>query len=119
MKNLPIKNQMNTVFVHVTDLKAAAKWYGDLLGIEVDLNKVTSPVFNVPVTGTTSLTLDDHASDPAFRHDVSSNPIFNLYAPHIEEAYEYVKDKGIEIVREIEWAGIPPGLTLKILMEMS
>lgn len=63
MKNLPIKNQMNTVFVHVTDLKAAAKWYGDLLGIEVDLNKVTSPVFNVPVTGTTSLTLDDHAFD--------------------------------------------------------
>ncbi|MFC3040794.1 VOC family protein [Virgibacillus xinjiangensis] len=104
-KKPPIKNQMNGVFVHVTNLKESAKWYTDLLGLDIDLDQVTSPVFNIPITGTTSLTLDDHTFAPAFTHSPSANPIFNLYAPTIEEAYEYIKDKGIDIVREIEWAG--------------
>ncbi|QGS69284.1 VOC family protein [Oceanobacillus sp. 143] len=96
---------MNSVFIHVTNLKKAAKWYSDLLGLQVDLNKVVSPVFNVPIRGTTSLTLDDHTFDPSFEHNVSSSPIFNLYAPNIDEAYKYIKDKDITIVREIEIVG--------------
>lgn len=99
---LPIKNQMNSVFVHVTNLKVSAKWYSDLLGLPVDIDKVVSPVFNVPLDGSTSLTLDDHIYDPNFTHMDSPNPIFNLYAPDIEEAYQYIVDKRIEIVREIE-----------------
>lgn len=93
---------MNGVFVHVKNLKAAVKWYADLLELDVDLDKVASPVFNVPIVGTTSLTLDDHVFDPAFKHTISPNPIFNLYASEIDEAYQYIKGKGIEIVREIE-----------------
>lgn len=102
-KVVPIKNQMNGVFVHVTDLKASVQWYSDLLGLDIDLEKVASPVCNIPVNGTTSLTLDDHIFDPAFKHYVSPNPIFNLYAPDIEEAHQYITGKGIEIVRETEW----------------
>lgn len=101
-KNLPIQNQMNCVFIHVTDLKAAVKWYADLLGLEVDIDKVTSPVYNIPVVGTTSLTLDDHTFDYGFKREISSGPIFNFYAANIDEAYQYVKDRGIGIVREIE-----------------
>ncbi|MFD1448564.1 VOC family protein [Oceanobacillus profundus] len=100
---LPIKNQMNGVFVHVSDLKASAKWYCDLLGMDVDLEQVVSPVFNVPLVGTSSLTLDDHTFDPFFKHHVSPSPIFNFYAPNIDDAYKYVKEKGIVIVREMEW----------------
>lgn len=94
---------MNSVFIHVTDLKAAVNWYADLLGLEIDINKVASPVYNMPVVGTTSLTLDDHVFDHGFKHNISSAPIFNFYAPNIDEAYQYVKDTGIDIVREIEW----------------
>ncbi|WP_346773375.1 VOC family protein [Bacillus sp. FJAT-42376] len=36
---------------------------------------------------------------------MSHNPIFNLYTSDIEEAYVYVQNKGIKIVRELEWAG--------------
>ncbi|KYC85296.1 MULTISPECIES: VOC family protein [Heyndrickxia] len=104
-KTLPIKNQMNGVFVHVTNLKVSAKWYADLLGLDVDLDRVVSPVYNIPVEGTTSLTLDDHTFDPEFNHTISSSPIFNFYAPNIDDAYQYIKDKGIEIVREIETVG--------------
>ncbi|WP_172372286.1 VOC family protein [Sporosarcina jiandibaonis] len=101
----PVKNQMNGVFVHVSNLKNSVKWYMDLLGLQVDLDKVTSPVFNVPLVGTTSLTLDDHTFDPDFKHHVSPSPIFNLYAADIDDAHNHVKEKGIEIVREIERVG--------------
>lgn len=102
LRTVPIKNQMNGVFVHVMNLKKSAKWYCDLLGLEVDLEKVKSPVFNVPVTGTTSLTLDDHTVDPDFQHHVSPNPIFNFFTTDIDEAYQYVLEMEIPIVRDIE-----------------
>lgn len=101
-KKVPIKNQMNGIFVHVSNLKNAAQWYCELLGMEVDLEKVESPVFNVPVAGSTSLTLDDHTFDPHFKHQASSNPIFNFYAPNIDEAYQYLKKRNYKIVRDIE-----------------
>lgn len=106
-KTVPIKNQMNGVFIHVTNLKKSTKWYCDLLGleVEVEVEKVQSPVFNVPITGTTSLTLDDHTFDPAFKHHVNPNPIFNFFTTDIDEAYNYVLDKEIPIVREIERVG--------------
>lgn len=102
-KESPVKNQMNGVFIHVKDLKAAVKWYADLLGLDVDFDKVASPVYNIPIVGTTSLTLDDHNFDPEFKHTVSPSPIFNFFAPDIKVAYKHVRGKNIEIVREIEW----------------
>ncbi|MEW9677859.1 VOC family protein [Lentibacillus sp. L22] len=104
-KTIPIKNQMNGVFVHVSNLKDSVKWYSNLLGLGIDLGKVKSPVYNIPLVGTTSLTLDDHTLDPGFKHNTSPSPIFNLYAPDIDEAYRYINDKGIQIVREIERVG--------------
>lgn len=102
-KTMPVKNQMNGVFIHVSNLKESAKWYCELLGIEVDLEKIESPIYNVPIVGTTSLTLDDHAFDPYFKHHASPSPVFNFYAPNIDEAYQYIKEKGYQIVRDIEW----------------
>ncbi|WP_026679394.1 VOC family protein [Fictibacillus gelatini] len=104
-KTVPVQNQMNGVFVHVTNLKVSAKWYSDLLGLDIDVDHVESPVYNVPLVGTTSLTLDDHTFDLEFQHVTSPGPIFNLYAPTIEEAYHYIEEKGIEIVRDIERVG--------------
>jgi hypothetical protein len=76
-----------------------------LLGLEIDMAEVHSPVFNIPVMGTTSLTLDDHSFDPNFKPSISTSPLFNFYTPDIDQAYEYVKAQEIEVVREIEWAG--------------
>jgi predicted enzyme related to lactoylglutathione lyase len=104
-KTIPIKNQMNGVFIHVADLKKSAEWYTNLLGLEVDLSTVESPVYNIPLKGSTSLTLDDHTFDPTFKHEPSNAPLFNFYSPDIEEAYQFIQNKGIEVVREIERVG--------------
>ena len=104
-RTVPINNQVNGIFVHVTDLKKSVGWYADLIGVEVDLDQVQSPVFNLPVTGTTPVALDDHVFDPQYKHQPSPNPLFNFFAPDIDEAYQFVTSKGIKVVREIEWAG--------------
>ncbi|KMJ57759.1 hypothetical protein AB685_12980 [Bacillus sp. LL01] len=104
-KTIPIKNQMNGVFIHVTNLKKSADWYANLLELEVDLDTVESPVYNIPLNGTTSLTLDDHTFDPTFNHEPSAAPLFNFYSPDIDEAYQFIQNKRIEVVREIERVG--------------
>ncbi|NLP51407.1 VOC family protein [Bacillus sp. RO1] len=104
-KTLPIKNQMNGVFIHVTNLKKSAQWYSDLLGLDLNLDSVQSPVYNIPLVGSSSLTLDDHTFDPGFKHMPSDAALFNFYAPDIDEAYQYIQTKGIEIIREMERVG--------------
>ncbi|MDR4886140.1 VOC family protein [Fredinandcohnia sp. QZ13] len=101
----PIKNTMGGVFIHVSDLKKSVEWYSNILGIETNLDKVNSPVYNIPVTGFTGLTLDDHAFDPTFIHRPSPNPIFNFLVDDIDAAYDFIKSKDIEVVREIERVG--------------
>ncbi|GAK11132.1 VOC family protein [Geomicrobium sp. JCM 19039] len=102
---LPIRNEINSIFVHVKDLNASAVWYSDLVGVKLNVSHVESPVHNVPVRGTTSLTLDDHRFDPNFHYEATTQPLFNLYAPNIQDAYNDIQNKGIRVVREIEHVG--------------
>lgn len=101
----PIQSHINNVFVHVSDLKKSVEWYAKLLGITVELDKVESPVHNIPVTGQTGLSLDDHTFDPSFHRTPGSGPMFNLFAPDIDAAYADIREKNIKIIREIEWHG--------------
>ncbi|MFJ7995001.1 hypothetical protein ACIQY5_23060 [Peribacillus frigoritolerans] len=58
--NSPIHPKVNNVFIHVKDLKKSAGWYCNLLGIPHNGDSVESPVYNIPITYETGLTLDDH-----------------------------------------------------------
>jgi catechol 2,3-dioxygenase-like lactoylglutathione lyase family enzyme len=101
----PIACKVNNVFIHVSDLKKSVEWYCNLLGIPFNGDQVESPVHNIPVTSETGLTLDDHTFDPGFTLNPSNHVLFNLFVKDIDEAYQFVKDRGIPIVREIERIG--------------
>jgi predicted enzyme related to lactoylglutathione lyase len=98
-------NKVNNVFVHVSDLKKSAEWYYALLGFPYDQEKVESPVHNIPVASETGLTLDDHTFDPGFKLKPSEHVLFNFLVDDVDEAYEFIKYKGIPIVKEIERIG--------------
>lgn len=98
----PIACKVNNVFIHVSNLEKSAKWYSDLLAIPFNKDDVASPVYNIPLTSETGLTLDDHTFDPGFTLNPSEHVLFNFFVKDIDEAYEFVKNKGITIVREIE-----------------
>ncbi|UOE53759.1 VOC family protein [Cytobacillus oceanisediminis] len=101
----PIASKVNNVFIHVSDLKRSAEWYSTLLGLPFNKDTVESPVYNIPVTSETGLTLDDHTFDPSFSLDPSGHVLFNFFVQDIDEAYTFVKDQGITIVKEIERIG--------------
>ncbi|WP_062238923.1 VOC family protein [Fictibacillus sp. FJAT-27399] len=101
----PIACKVNNVFIHVKDLKKSAEWYSHLLGVPFNPENVDSPVYNLPVTNETGLTLDDHTFDPDFVFKPSSHVLFNFYVPDIDKAYEFIKENSITIVKDIERIG--------------
>ncbi|MGG4471233.1 VOC family protein [Paenibacillus alvei] len=101
----PIACKVNNVFIHVSNLEKSSEWYSDLLGLPFNKDNVESPVYNIPITSETGLTLDDHTFDPEFKLNPSDHVLFNFFVPNIDEAFEFVKSKGITIVREIERIG--------------
>ncbi|MEK4907039.1 VOC family protein [Niallia sp. FSL M8-0099] len=101
----PIACKVNNVFIHVDNLEKAAEWYSELLGLPFNKNNVESPVYNIPVTSETGITLDDHTFDSGFKLNPSEHVLFNFFVQDIDEAYQFIKNKGITIVKEIERIG--------------
>ncbi|WP_079508925.1 VOC family protein [Mesobacillus jeotgali] len=101
----PLFNRVNNVFIHVSNLKKSTEWYYALLGIPFDNEKVESPVHNIPVASETGLTLDDHTFDPGFMLNPSGHVLFNFLVDDVDKAYDFIKLKGIPIVKEIERIG--------------
>lgn len=101
----PIACKVNNVFIHVSDLKKSTEWYCSLLGLPFNKDEVNSPVYNIPVTSETGLTLDDHTFDPGFKLKPSEHVLFNFFVKDIDEAYKFINNKGITVVKEIERIG--------------
>ncbi|WP_083954085.1 VOC family protein [Virgibacillus siamensis] len=98
---IPIKNKMNTVFVHVSDLKNSVRWYSRLLNEQVDLSEVKEPVHNMTLNQYTGLTLDAGPTGEKKEIVPSEYPLFNFHTEDIEKAYVFVKELGYPIESEI------------------
>lgn len=94
----PILNQIGTVFIPVSDIEKARDWYCDLLGLPNDGAILFGHLYVIPMNGT-GIVLD---SQIYFKEGVFQVPAFHLNTNDIEEAYEYMKSKNIEIVTGIE-----------------
>ncbi|OIU72801.1 VOC family protein [Rossellomorea aquimaris] len=97
----PIVNQINTVFVHVSNLKESVRWYSELLGQEYDLDEVADPVYNMEINHYTGLTLDAGPAGETKQVKPSDHPLFNFHTEDIEEAFSFVKEMGIEVAESI------------------
>ncbi|WP_152391844.1 VOC family protein [Paenibacillus guangzhouensis] len=100
----PIMSRVDTIFIHVTNLKESVKWYSTLLGIEFNEdNPCEGPIHTFPMgENRPGLTLDNHCFDEEeYKFNPSNQPLFNLSTEDIDEAYEFVKRMGAEFVTEI------------------
>ncbi|MFD1850447.1 VOC family protein [Oceanobacillus bengalensis] len=97
----PIKNQINTIFVHVSDLEKSVKWYSQLLNQTIDLTTVSKPVHNLSITHYTGLTLD--AGPIGYKKEIvpSKYPLFNFHTHDIEQSLAYVKKLGLQVESSI------------------
>ncbi|XXM73140.1 VOC family protein [Lysinibacillus sphaericus] len=93
----PIVNQINTVFVHVSNLKESVRWYSELLGQEYDLNVVEDPVHNMEINHFTGLTLDAGPAGMRKQLNPLGEPLFNFHTEDIDEAFTFVKEMGVQV----------------------
>ncbi|USB33379.1 VOC family protein [Paenibacillus sp. YPG26] len=94
----PILNQIGTVFIPVSNIEKARDWYCDILGLPVDREILYGHLYVVPMNGT-GIVLDSkiYSEDNIFR-----TPAFHLNTNNIEEAYEFMKSKNVNLTTQIE-----------------
>lgn len=97
----PIKPKMHTVFVHVSDLYHSVEWYHSLLDLPYNQEDVSLPVYNMPMDTYTGLVLDAGPEGNKKNTGLSPHPLFNLHTDDIDEAYQFVVDKGMDIASPI------------------
>lgn len=97
----PIQNKVNTIFIHVRDLKRSVKWYSELIGQPYDLSTVARPVYNLPVNQEVGITLDAGPENMKKGAGGLGYPLFNFHTEDIDQAYEFVTQLNYDIASEI------------------
>lgn len=94
----PIKNKIKTVFIPISNIKAAIQWYSEILNIPTG-DPLFEHLFVAEMEGT-DMVLD---MLPNWRDQDGKLPVFR--APYIQfgtedihASYQYMKDKGVELV---------------------
>jgi catechol 2,3-dioxygenase-like lactoylglutathione lyase family enzyme len=94
----PILNQVGTVFIPVRDIEKARQWYCDLLGLPVGGEILFGHLYILPMQGT-GVVLDSKIFS---EENVFKIPAIHFNTEHIEEAYQFLKNKNVEITTNIE-----------------
>jgi predicted enzyme related to lactoylglutathione lyase len=98
--NHPIKNHLNSIVIPVQNLNRATEWYSKLLGYPIKPERQDGgPIYWFEMDNGTGILLDDNRNN----QDLSSFPTFMLKASNIHEAYSFIQERKIEVVREIQF----------------
>jgi catechol 2,3-dioxygenase-like lactoylglutathione lyase family enzyme len=94
----PILNKIGTIFIPVSNVEEARDWYCDILGLIAEGEILYGHLYIVPMNGT-GIVLDSkiYSEDNTFK-----TPLFHFNTNNIEQAYEYLRSKNVELTTEIE-----------------
>ncbi|MBT2661963.1 VOC family protein [Bacillus sp. ISL-45] len=95
----PILTQIGTVFIPAGNIEEARDWYCDILGLNVQGEILFGHLFVLPTTNGTGIVLDSKIFS---EKNTFKTPAFHFNTNNIEEAYEYMKGKNVELITEIE-----------------
>lgn len=94
----PILNQIGTTFIPVSNIEEARNWYCDVLGLPSDGEILHGHLYIIPMNGT-GIVLDSKIYS---ENTIFKIPPFHLNTTNIEQAYEYMKSKNVELTTEIQ-----------------
>ncbi|MNO16545.1 Glyoxalase-like domain protein [compost metagenome] len=94
----PVTNHISAIFMPVSNVESARDWYCDLLGLSADGDIIAGHLYILPLHGL-NIVLDSKIYNEG---SIYKNPAFHFDTDNIEEAYEYIKSKNIELVTGIE-----------------
>ena len=93
-----ILNQIGTVFIPVRNIEEARNWYCDILGLAAEGEILFGHLFIVPMNGT-GIVLDSKIFSV---ENIFKVPPFHFNTNNIENAYEFMREKNVEITTGIE-----------------
>ncbi|MCM3213944.1 VOC family protein [Niallia taxi] len=96
--NNPITNKIGTVFIPVSNIERARDWYCNLLGVESNGEILFDHLYVLPMQGT-GIVLD---SKIFTSENIIKTPLFHLNTDDIEAAFDFIKQKQIEMVTPIQ-----------------
>ncbi|WP_173918107.1 VOC family protein [Halobacillus sp. Marseille-Q1614] len=94
----PLLNELGTVFIPVKDVEKARDWYCDLLGVPADGEVLHGHLYVLPMKGT-GIVLDSkiYAEEATFKV-----PAFHFNTKDIEGAYQFMKEKQMNLLTDVE-----------------
>ncbi|TXC92812.1 VOC family protein [Metabacillus litoralis] len=93
-----VSNKISGVFVPVSSIERARDWYCDILGLSTEGEIYFDHIYVLPLNGP-NIVLDSKIYAPENVYKVAA---FQLYTEDIDEAYEFLKRKNVEIITNIE-----------------
>ncbi|WP_214629429.1 VOC family protein [Paenibacillus agaridevorans] len=112
----PIFNRISGIFVPVSDIEEGRAWYCELLGMEPSMDIISGHLCCISMQGGQNIVLDSKVYTP---ENVFKTPMFHFDTDDIDEAFSYMKEKGVTLTTDIEnghWFGFqdPDGNHLMI-----
>lgn len=104
----PIQNRIGCVFIPVSDMTRARKWYEHLLGLPASPASHAERIADLPMLGETQLILDSHK--PVVN---SSQPLLFFWTDDLPTTVGFLQQMAVEIVRPIEDIGSVSTLVIK------
>lgn len=115
----PLEAHINTIIVPARDLKRATEWYSRFVGQPIKPERQDGgPIYWFDMDNGTGILLDDSRNNGDFRRF----PTFMLKARDIHDAHRFAKEKGIKVVRDVQfdhWFAIedPEGNTVMVCLQ--
>lgn len=95
----PIENAADTVFIHVSDLRRSAEWYGMVMGLPVLEERLNGGnIYWFRLADGTGVNLDDNRNNSPDTPRVR----FMYKTDDIDAAYRYLEQAGVETLTGIE-----------------
>jgi len=108
MMHSPIQNRIGCVFIPVSDITRARRWYERLLDLPPSTVSHADRIADLPMLGETQLILDSHK--PVVN---SSQPLLFFWTDDLPATVEFLQQMAVEIVRPIEDIGSVSTLMIK------
>lgn len=99
MNQSPVLNRVGAIFIHVSNMQESVKWYSDLLGLPMKSTSHEGTIYSLPMDGGSEVLLDSNMND---RPNTNDKTQLFFETKNLQASYEFIKNKGIEIVTEIE-----------------
>ncbi|WP_223820831.1 VOC family protein [Bacillus sp. S3] len=99
----PIKNRIGGVFIPVSDIEKAKKWYSEILGLEGG-EIYFGHIYTAPMDGTAGLILDTMPKWRDEKGNISPYqvPSIQFVTDDIHVSFQFMKDNNVELLTEIE-----------------